>query len=143
MQNRNQAGRATGPLVLLLLVLCAGGAWNYQRNLQVEKATGPYKGYSVEELTSLRDAYTSELRGVRAHFDSAKRNRARSVGDVGSIAGNVEQFQQTTRASHAIRTAAASVVEREKQITELDRELKTRLRFGEGLGRHLKLLMMI
>jgi hypothetical protein len=143
MQNRNQAGRATGFLVLLPLILAVAGAWNYHRNLQLEEATGPYRSYSVEELTSLRDAYASELRGVRANYDSAKRNRARSVGDVGSIAGNVEQFQQTTRASQAIRTAAASVVEREKQITELDRELGTRSRFGKGLGRHMKLLMMI
>lgn len=146
MQNRNQAGRATGSLVLMLLVLGAAGGWNYHRNLQLEKATEglrPYQSYSVDDLESLRDAYRSELSGVRADYDSAKRNRARPAGDVGSIAGNVEQFQQTTRASSAIRTAAASVVEREKQIAELDRELEMRSRFGEGIGRHLKRLTTI
>ena len=119
MGKRNQAGRATGSLVLLLLILVVAGGWNYHRNLQIEKATEglrPYQGYSVDDLESLREAYAGELLGVRADYDSAKRNRARPVGDKGSIAGNVEQFRQTTRASTAIRTAAASVVEREKQI---------------------------
>jgi len=146
MRNRHQAGRATGSLLLVLLVFGLAGGWNYHRNLQIEKATQglrPYQGYSEEDLTALLDAYASELRGVRARYDSARRNRARPVGDVGSIAGNVEQFKQTARASSAIRTAAASVVEREKQIDELDRELEMRSRFGQGLGRHLKRLTTI
>jgi len=146
MHQRHQAGRATGSIVLLLLVFVVAGGWNYHRNMEIEKATEgvrPYQAYSVEDLESLREAYASELTGVRAVYDTAKRNRARPVGDVGSIAGNVEQFQQATRASSAIRTAAASVVDRERQISELDRELGLRSRFGEGLDRHLKLLTSI
>ncbi len=146
MQNRNQAGRATGSLVLLLLILGVAGGWNYHRNLQFEKATEglrPYQAYSIEDLESLRDAYAGELRGVRANFDAAKRNRARPVADMGSIAGNVEQFKQTARASGAIRLAAANVVEREEQIVELDRELELRSRFGQGIDRHIKRLTTI
>ena len=146
MPNRNQAGRATGSLILLLLLLVGAGGWNYHRNWQLEKATEntrPYESYAVADLEALQEAYASELRGVRAEFDSAKRNRARTVRDVGSIAGNIEQFQQTTRASTAIRMAAAGVSEREEQISELEREIEMRSRFGEGLGRHLKRLTAI
>ena len=146
MQNRHQSGRATGSLVLLILVLGVAGGWNYHRNLQFEKATEglrPYQAYSVEDLESLRSAYAGELNGVRADLDSAKRNRARGVRDVGSIAGNVEQFQRTTRASSAIRMAAANVAQREDQIKELERELDMRSRFGEGLDRHFKRLTTI
>ncbi len=143
MNERHQAGRATGSLLLLLLVLGVAGGWNYHRNWQIEQATDgkrPYQSYAEQDLESLRAAYTQELQGVRADFDSARSQRARGVRDVGSIAGNVAQFQQTTRASSAIRDAAASVAERQGQIEEIDREIELRNRFGQGLARHLKRL---
>jgi len=141
MNHRHQAGRATGSIVLLLLVLIAAGGWNYHRNWQAEKATEnnrPFQNYAAKDLQSLRDAYASELAGVRANFDSAKLRRARPTGDVGSIAGNVEQFRKATRASTAIRDAAAGVAGREAQITELDREIEIRSQLGQGFALHLK-----
>ncbi len=146
MTHRHQAGRATSAFVSLLLVVSVAGGLNYYRNLQSEKATEvdrPYQGYSLGDLESLRSAYASELQGVRANFDSAKQRRARSVGDMGSIAGNVEQFQKTTRASAAIRDAAASLARSQDQIGRLDRELEIRSQFGEGLARHIKRLTTI
>jgi len=143
---RNQAGRATGGLIVLLLVLTVGGGANYYRNLQIEKATEssrPYQSYATHDLESLRAAYASELASVRASFDSAKRRRARPSGDVGSIAGNVEQFQKTTRASSAIRDAAANVAQSEERVAELDRELALREQLGAGWARHMKLLTTI
>jgi hypothetical protein len=146
MTHRHQAGRATGSFVLLLFVVTVAGGLNYSRNLQSEKATAddrPYEGYSLGDLESLRAAYASELQGVRADFDSAKQRRARSVGDMGSLAGNVEQFQKTTRASTTIRNAAASLARSQDQIEQLDRELEIRSQFGEGLARHIKRLTTI
>ena len=146
MSRHRTSGRATGSVVLLLLILSGAGAWNYHRNWQIEQeAEGrrPYASYAVEDLEALRTAYESELGQVRAHYDSTKAKRVRPQSDVGSISGNVEQFQRTTRTSTAIRNAAASVVEREGQIAELDRELEMRSRFGEGLLRHVKRLTTI
>jgi hypothetical protein len=146
MSLRHQAGRATGSIVLLLLALTVAGGWNYHRNWQIEKASEssrPYQNYALRDLESLRDAYASELAGVRANFHAAQRKRARPVGDVGSIAGNVEQFQKTARASSAIREAAAGVAQREGQIEELDRELEIRSQFGKGFIRHAKRLTTI
>ena len=143
MTDRHRAGRATGSLVLLLLVLSAAGAANYYRNLQIEKQSDtdrPYERYAAADLESLRAAYASELERVRVDFDSARRNRARPARDVGSIAGNVEQFKRATRASSAIRDAAGDVSQRQRQIDAIDRELELRSQFGEGFGRHLKRL---
>ena len=146
MTHRNQAGRATGSLVLLLLGVTVAGGWNYHRNLQIEKASDgnrPYQSYTEDDLTALRAAYDQELKGSQANFDSAKSNRSRPQSDLGSIAGNVEQFQNTTRASSAIRDAAARVTDRESQIGAIDRELTMRSEFGEGLARHIKRLTTI
>ena len=146
MGHRHAAGRAMGSLVLLLVVVAVAGGWNYHRNLQLEKASEnnrPYRSYAVGDLEALRAATATELERMRSRFASAQRQRARPQGDVGSISGNVEQFQHTTRASTAIRDAAARVAEREGQLAALDRELELRSRMGEGLARHLKLLTTI
>jgi hypothetical protein len=146
MTHRRQAGRATGSLVLLLLILSGAGGWNYYRNLQIEKETEgsrPYQGYAAGDLEALREAYASELEGVRAQFDTARRNRSRPARDVGSISENVQQFARTTQTSRSIRDAAAGVAEREGQIAELDRELGLRTRFGRGVMRHVKRLTAI
>jgi len=146
MSRDRTAGRATGSLVLLLLILSGAGAWNYHRNWQIEKETEaqrPYASYASADLEALRSAYQSELGEVRAQFDSAKARRVRPRADMGSIRGNVEQFQRTAQTSHAIRNAAANVAEREGQISELDRELEIRARLGKGMFRHLKLLTTI
>jgi hypothetical protein len=143
---RRSAGRATGSIVLLLLLLVGAGGWNYHRNLQLEKASEndrPYRSYAVEDLEALRAATSAELDAMRARFEAARRQRARPVGDIGSISDNVEQFENTTRASTAIRDAAARVAEREGQLAALDRELQLRAQMGQGLARHLKLLTTI
>ena len=78
--NRRRAGRATGSLVFLLLLLVGAGGWNYHRNWEIEKQTDgvrPYKSYEVEDLEALKAAYTSELGGVQSQFEQAKRRRVR------------------------------------------------------------------
>lgn len=143
MSHRSQAGRATGSVVLLLLILTGAGAWNYHRNWQIEKDSEghrPYESYAVADLSALRDAYEAELVGVRARFEAAKRERVRPQRDVGSMTDNVAQFQRTARTSTAIREAAAHVADRQEQVEALDRELAIRSRFGEGLMRHVKRL---
>ncbi len=143
MDERLCAGRATGTLLLLLLLLSGVGGWNYYRNLRLEQQSEehrPYESYAVADLESLRAAYAAELEEVRADFVSARRRRAGPARDVGSIAGNVEQFQRATRASSAIREAAGDVSARQSQIAALDRELELRARFGQGFARHLKRL---
>ena len=146
LSDRSQSGSATGSVLLLLVLLSAAAAWNYHRNWQIEKESEghrPYEAYAVDDLAALRDAYASELGGVRAQFAAAKKQRARPKRDAGSIAQNIAQFQKTAQTSSAIRTAAAGVAEREGQMAKLDRELELRSRFGEGLIRHLKRLTTI
>lgn len=146
MTDRDRKRGSAGLIAFLVLLFLVAGGWNYHRNWKAESANEdgrPYGNYAVDDLESLRAAYAVDLSGVKADFDSAKRNRTRPVGDIGSIAANVEQFQRTSRSSTAIRSAAASVSERQDQIEELDRELALRAHFGRGLARHLKRLIAI
>ena len=144
--HRRQSGRATGSILLLLVLLSGAGAWNYHRNLQIEKETEgvrPFESYSTEDLVLLRDAYQTELSGVKAQFADAKRHRVRPKSDVGSISGNVDQFAQTTRTSTRIRKAASNVAERQGQIADVERELELRSRLGQGLMLHVQRLTTI
>ena len=141
--SRGQAGRATGTLAFMLLLVAGAAGWNYHRNWQIEKQTEgvrPYKSYEIVDLEALKSAYAGELDGVRSQFDEAKRRRVRPTRNGGSIAANVAQFETTARTSAAIREAASNVVERQDQIAELDRELELRAHFGKGLRRHLNRL---
>ena len=66
MSERLQSGRALGSILLLLVLLCGAGAWNYHRNWEIEKESEgnrPYASYAVKDLESLREAFASELSG--------------------------------------------------------------------------------
>ena len=143
---RRTAGRASGSLVFLLLLIAGAGGFNYHRNLEIERQSEghrPYEGYSTEDIQALRAAFESELAGSEAKFAAAKRQRTRPQGDVGSISGNIDQFAQTAQTSRAIRAAAAGLAERQNELSELDRELALRSNLGQGLMRHVKRLTTI
>lgn len=146
MFDRHRAGGATTGAIVLLLLMAAAGVWNYNRNLEIEKATDstrPYKSYATSDVEALRNAYASELESERTDLVHSKSRRGQIDRGKGSIAANVEQFAKTAVTSSAIREAAGNVAERESQIAELDIELELRERFGQGMVRHLKLLLTI
>ncbi len=143
MNERRIAGNSTASLALLLLALVGVGAWNYHRNYQLERASERgrvYSGYSTHEIELLRDAASSELETARVRFDRAQGRRAGSARDRGTVAGNVRQFDWTTRASSAIRDAASDLSERESLKTALDQELSLRVGSSTGMALHLKRL---
>lgn len=143
MNERRIAGNSTVFLALLLLGLVGVGAWNYHRNYQLERADErgrAYSGYSTHEVELLRDAAASELETAHARFDHAQSHRAGSARDRGTVAGNVRQFDRTTRASGAIRDAAGDLSERESLKAALDHEISLRVGSSTGMALHLKRL---
>jgi len=132
--------------MIVLLVLAGIGAWNYQRNRGIEDAAAasrPYQSYASSDLESLQNAYAIQLESERANFAHSKSRRAKISQNRASIADNVEQFDRTKITSSAIREAASHVADRRSQIAELNAELELRARFGQGMARHLNLLLDI
>ena len=146
MKDRRRAGAATGGIVLLLVLVLGGGAYNYHRNWQRElesQASRPYSGYATTDLLALRDAAESELEAHERTLRRAKRRRAGAASDRGSVAANALQFEQTSRASRAIRGAAGEVAAREQLIEQLEAELGMRAGPGGPVAVHWKRLITL
>lgn len=63
MDRRRLAGSTTESLVLLLAILSGAGAWNYYRNVQLERAEArgrAFSGYSTRDVITLRDAAATD-----------------------------------------------------------------------------------
>lgn len=146
MKNRMQSGRATGSLILLLILVLGLGGWNYHRNWQIEKeqeGPRPYAGYSTEDLEALNAAYATDRAAMEKKLGDAKRQRGRLSREQGSISANIDQFSKTTRTSSAIRNAAGDLAERQARIQELDEELAYRASLADGMKLHWKRLVSL
>lgn len=140
---RRTAGNTTTTLVLLLSILVGAGAWNYLRNVQLERESKlgrAYSGYSTREVELLRDAVAGELEASRVRFERAKNRRMGFARDQGSLAANARQLDRTARASDAIQDAASTLAENQSLKSALDEELALRSQRGTGTALHLKRL---
>ena len=140
---RRLAGHAVLQVLLVLVVLAVGGAWNYHRNLQAEQDTGaprPFDGYATADLESLRAAYAKEAAASQKRYAAQDARRKRpSNGDF--IDENVREFERVQASSERLRTLQADVAVREARVRELDDELALRRSQASGLALHWKRLV--
>jgi hypothetical protein len=74
-------GGSGGSVLLLLIVLVAlgaGGTWNYQRNMALEKekqGARPFKSYSDGALVQLASAYKDEANQRNRQYQSSLAQR--------------------------------------------------------------------
>jgi hypothetical protein len=144
MRSRREAGNAMVLMALVLLIV-VGGAYNYQRNMQAEKSEQgprPFKGYSSDDLSALRDAYDQEVKAYERTYSARQQQRVRAT-NAGRMNEQVDQFERVQRNSAALREATADVAEREAQLRAIERELELRLALGGGLSLHIKRLTSI
>jgi hypothetical protein len=126
--HRNGGAGKTVLLALLLVLLAAGGAWNYHRNYELEKqsrATRPLAGYSTDDLHALADAYRGEIASRSARYDAAKKSRVEGR-DRAYFDEQVQEFEKVQRASGRTREAGAQVAEREASLKQVEAELAAR-----------------
>lgn len=136
--------RGTNPLLLLVLVgLLCGGAYNYQRNYRAESAEPrPYRGYSDEDLGKLLAAYQSETQALEQRYQGARTNAGGS-GRAGMLDENLRAFEATQRNAEAVREVGARLSMQQAAKAQVESELALRKATGEGLSLHLKRLLTI
>jgi len=82
-----------GQILILLVILCSAGGWNYHRNALIENGQPrPYRGYSDEELHQLMSAYQDEVDVQMARYrKSAGTNQMQAQGS-GLLDEDEEEF---------------------------------------------------
>jgi hypothetical protein len=143
-QDRRRAGKATGPLLGLVLLIGLGG-YNYHRNWQseqVDQGPRPFETYETADLTALRDAYEVEAAQYEQRYSAQERQRYRSKGE-GLMGERVEDFERIQRNSGRLRELSADVADRQARMRDIERELDIRLAQANGLALHMKRLISL
>jgi hypothetical protein len=114
------------PLLVLLLLLVGGGAWNYHRNLEREsREDRPLRGYAEADLEKLLAAYEQEQE--RAARRAGATSRAKPKQASGGLVGeNVRDFERVQRASQRVRDANGDLAETELMVARIQQELQRR-----------------
>jgi hypothetical protein len=138
---------SAGTRLLLLLVLLGGaaglGAWNYQRNLEAERAeVRPYRGLSDADLGALIDAVEGEA--ARA---SARYQRARSAGAPPAAPapgdGRFGAFERIQQRGRAVRELGYEAAGHETMLAQLREEQGRRAGQGSELQVFLRRVLTL
>lgn len=111
----------------LLAALAAGGAWNYQRNLEIDTGARPFSSYSDGQLEALAAGYQSEVDALSGRY---AKSQGRSPGTGGGrlIAENIAAFDAARAHGEEARRLGGDLSEREAALAELHTELAHRSR---------------
>jgi hypothetical protein len=130
------------PLLLLLLLLCGYGVWNYQRNLEAEAAMPrPYKGYTDEQLDQLAGAYQGQVDALNERYDAASGKRS-DVRDAQLLGDAVDEFQRVQRKSRAVRELGARASQEQASLQAIQDERAIRAKLGSGWTAFLRRAFM-
>ncbi|HXK26106.1 MAG TPA: hypothetical protein VMS55_25790 [Myxococcota bacterium] len=132
VRSRNQKKESnTGLLLVVLLALVGLGAWNYHRNVAVERSVkpGPYASVPTKDLDVLIAAYRSEVDALKARGGTGLRATAHSTSGVGN---GVREFERVQRTTQKTREAGYEISEREGAIAAIENEKSRRAASGEG-----------
>jgi hypothetical protein len=148
MSGKNRSsGTPLLPALIVLLVLCVLGGFNYDRNLRAEEASGqkrPFSRYDTADLEKLQAAYRSELAEFERRYDQSQSRRQRQQSSGGGLLGErLEEFERIQRSSGAMRELNTEVAEREARLREIDSELAHRRSLASGWQLHLVRLVGI
>ncbi len=112
-----------GQAMLLLLILVVAGGWNYHRNAVIENAVPrPYRGYSDEELDQMISAYQGEVEVQMARYRSAGNVNKVEVQGGGLLEDRIDEFERAQRASQARRDRAYKVTDNQIVVEQLAKE---------------------
>lgn len=127
-----------GLLVVLLVILCGYGAWNYQRSLAAEsKQPRPYASYSDAQIDQLLAAYQGKVDELSKRYQAASGRRA-TTSKVQMLGDGVEQFNRVQRASRAVRDLGEQLSEEQTSLKAIQQEKAQRAHAGGALMSFLR-----
>jgi hypothetical protein len=117
-------------MLFVLLALAGGlGAWNYQRNVEAERAElRPFRSYSDADLESLTEAYRAEVEAYTTRYE-ALTGRKVAINERVHTDQKLREFERVQRISQNTREIVTQLAQRHVAIEQLDTE--RRKRFGE------------
>ena len=140
---RREQGRASGTVLVFLLLLGVLGAWNYQRNLALEvPQPRPFRGYSDADLRVLEAAQRAEVAARDARYAALAARRV-EVRDAGFGQAAADEFERVQRLSRARREAGHRASEQQAMLDALERERALRAQPGGAWTVHLLRLVRI
>lgn len=129
MHERREAGNGILAAIVFLALVAGAGAWNYQRNVEIEKSVyRPFRSYSDEDLAAFSGALESQKDKVSSHYDAvaAVRVDARERTHFDQKLAEFERVQAAGEAKKAVRAELAKSTSTLKLVAE-----ENRLRAGE------------
>jgi hypothetical protein len=119
----------TGQIMILLVILCTAGGWNYHRNTLIDDTVPrPYRGYSDEELNQLISAYQGEVEIQMARYRKSTVGKNVTVQDGGLLEERIDEFERVQRLSKQRKERAYQVTDNQILVEQLAAEQVTRER---------------
>jgi len=118
-----------GQTVILLVILCAAGGWNFHRNTLIDDAIPrPYRVYSDEELNQLISAYQGEVEIQMERYRKSSAGKKVSVRDGGLLEDRIDEFERVQHLSKQRKERAYKVTDNQILVEQLAKERVTRER---------------
>ena len=132
-------------LLLLTVLLGGAGAYNYQRNLEAEKAQeGPRRleVYSDSDLAALADAYRMEIEQFEQLVEASLQRKA-DVRGGGRLSQRVSDFERVQANSGQQRALRGDLIDRQVKLAEIQKEQSLRMPAADPFALHIKRLLTI
>lgn len=139
---RTTSGRAM-LIALALLLLAAGGAYNYHRNLlaeQADRGSRPFKGYADQALEDLKVAYRGQIDSRKDRYQALAGRRVKTNARSDLLDDKIADFERIQRAGNEKRAVAGEVAENQARLVEIEAELAYRQYVKGGVTLHIKRL---
>ncbi len=120
-------------LLVLLAIVGGAGGWNYHQNLEAEKREyRPYRGYSEQDLETLRAAYVdhTDLTNERYQATVSRRTEARSLSLLGE---QVREFERVQGIARQNRDARDRLADSQATLQLIEQETRKRAQEQDAL----------
>ncbi len=131
-------------VVVLLLGLLVGGAFNYRRNLEAETAERPrpYRTLSDAEVEQLIAAYRVEIEAWQGRVADT-RDQTGGVRERAHLDARIREFERVHRSGRGERAVGQELAGRQIELEKLEEEQRLRSGSQDLVALHLRRLLTL